>query len=420
MSRRWAALASVGLVATVLVGSASGQATSGTHSCLWTLQSNPDTGNVAYPDTAATYWGLQILLPPGSALLLHGQFPHARYMSYNIYDPQLQPIGALADAAIKADPGSTNPFVAGARRDAPKRSYTMWVAAATAPAHPAANTIYAGSVALVNLLYRVYVPDRSRDLSGDAGLASLSLRLLTGSVVPLPEACRARPYLAAPANSTYASVNGPPGVGGDPQDPVQWHAFFNAPYSIYQSRLQDTPVGPLLGGVIPASKTGGFLSNSDNAYVTALVPRTPGEVVVLTGKAPTTTQTLNGERVMGSGQLRYWSMCENDQVSQRVVACVFDQQVPLDSSGRYRIVVSSPADRPANATAECGFVWLPWGAQPDAQLILRNMLPAKTFAHALQRIQKPGTEKQVVGEYLPRGIKVATASFEKQGCTTHR
>ena len=47
--------------------------------------------------------------------------------------------------------------------------------------------------------------------------------------------------------------------------------------------------------------------------------------------------------------------------------------------GHVRFVMSTPADRPANARAECGYTWMPWGPDAEGVLIYRHMLPAGGF-----------------------------------------
>ncbi len=120
---------------------------------------------------------------------------------------------------------------------------------------------------------------------------------------------------------------------------------------------------------------------------------------------------------MGTGQVRYWSLCENEFASQRVIDCLYDEQVPLGAGGRFTIVMSTPGARPANARAECGVNWMSWGVQPDGLLILRHMLPSVGFAQAIQRVSRVGDEEEVVGDYLPRGRHTTRAAFEARGCS---
>ena len=59
---------------------------------------------------------------PGSCC--EGRYAHARYQSLNAYSDGA-PTDALPDLRMQPDPGSTNPFIAGNRRDLPRRAYTV-------------------------------------------------------------------------------------------------------------------------------------------------------------------------------------------------------------------------------------------------------------------------------------------------------
>jgi hypothetical protein len=87
------------------------------------------------------------------------------------------------------------------------------------------------------------------------------------------------------------------------------------------------------------------------------------------------------------------------------------------------VVVSKAADRPANATRECGVAWLDWGENGDgagdadyAALIMRNMLVSPDFENAIQRVERPGTEPEVMGPYFPRSDYMTREEFEARGC----
>ena len=71
--------------------------------------------------------------------------------------------------------------------------------------------------------------------------------------------------------------------------------------------------------------------------------------------------------------LRYWSLCQNDPLTERVVACLNDDRVVVGPDGFATFVVSTPNERPANATARCGVNWLPWGPNVRGVLIYRHM-----------------------------------------------
>ncbi len=126
---------------------------------------------------------------------------------------------------------------------------------------------------------------------------------------------------------------------------------------------------------------------------------------------------------MGRGQLRFWSLCTGEsRVTTRTPDCLADRQLALGRRRAYTVVVSKPEDRPANARRRCGISWLDMGDGDGDQrsdyavLIMRNMLVAPTFEHAIQRVPRPGSEPQVMGPYFPRAQYAERADVEALGC----
>ena len=99
------------LAAGALVAPAAAGAQGVDQTCLLPLTKfDPATVNVAYPDQAAVYYSGGYAAVPGTRLRITGRFPHARYMSFNVYDNIQRPLDALADVQLRPDRGSANPF----------------------------------------------------------------------------------------------------------------------------------------------------------------------------------------------------------------------------------------------------------------------------------------------------------------------
>jgi hypothetical protein len=87
-----------------------------------------------------------------------------------------------------------------------------------------------------------------------------------------------------------------------------------------------------------------------------------------------------------------------------------------DPPGYATYVISTPAERPANATSACGVNWLPWGPDARGLLILRNMLPAASFTQSIHNATL-GNEAATMGHYYPRSRYSTTAAFAALGCS---
>jgi hypothetical protein len=202
--------------------------------------------------------------------------------------------------------------------------------------------------------------------------------------------------------------------------PPRWRRFTNLVaafgYGATDSDRTD-PVYQFLKGLDldHAGGSGGFLSNIHNAYESAIVNRQLGQVLVTKFKPPTFPDTRPGPAKMRAGQLRYWSVCENDNLTQRFIACLNDDRTVIGADARATYVLSAPNMRPANATAACGVNWLPWGPSQRGVLIYRHMLPAATFAQAIQRAT-PDHEVDTMGNYMPVSRYYAdAAAYEQSG-----
>jgi hypothetical protein len=387
--------------------------------CFWTVAEDANAVNVAYPDEGANYWAGTVSIPPGGELIMRGRFPHTRYMSFNVYDQNAAPTDAIADFEIQPDSGSTNPFRPRARRNTRRRSYTLRVVPGVPPQQREPNTVYlsiggqpssAGSI-----MYRTYVPDRGLGDSGGVPLPAVSLRLSNGTELDQAATCDFLNTNSPPVvNDAYASSEGiaPSGVTGDAKNPIEWSAFFNTYQAVLGGRLQGTPAYQF----VPQDRSGGYFSNVHNAYASARTSRGFAPVLVLEGKAPTFPRTRSGQARMRSGQVRYWSLCQNETASTRFVDCLVDEDAILGPGRRITVVISTPANRPANAIERCGVTWLAWGATSGATVILRHMLPSARFAQAIQNAQRPDLVDEQVGEYLPAGAHVRREEFEARGC----
>lgn len=386
------------------------------------------TTNVLYPDDSARYYSGAFAAVPGTEIRLAGRFPHARYMSYNVYDAALRPVDALADAELVPDAGSLNPFLPGADRTTERRAYTARIVATRAPERREPNTLYAGGGqgatpnATAVFTYRIYIPDRDRDEYGGVGLPTAEVVAAgTGGAVSPSVCAEVRKPETTQLNELLAQAPSSPGAeppqSGTGRNPPHWRKFVNVASAVGGAFTDNATFDnagqqqlDTFGG------SGGFLSNTHNSYVSALVHRAFGQVLVTRFRAPTFPDTRGGTARMPSGELRYWSLCQNDPLTERVVGCLNDDRAVVGRDGFATFVVSAPNERPANATAACGVNWLPWGPSVRGALIYRNMLPSSSFGASIQRA-KPDQEAKTMGDGFPVSRYYAgAAAFAKLGC----
>lgn len=424
MRRRWpcAAAAAIALAAAAAPGA---HAQGLDQTCVLALTKfDPVTMNVAYPDDSAQYYVGAYQLVPGTRIRISGRFPHARYMSFHVYDPAQRPLDGLSDVRVEPDAGSVNPFAEGADRSSSDgRSYTVFVDYGPKPRDPAPNTLYTGTGqnGAPNVggtfIYRIYIPDEGRDDTGDVGLPTVTLEPETSTATPAtspcagvskPSADHVKELLTAlemPADTQFPGGTNPP----------TWRKFVNLASSAAINLVGEPNPGGI--GLDGLGGSGGFLSNLDVAYVSTPINRAYGQVLVTRVRAPTYPDTRPGTATMPGGQLRYWSMCENDPPTQRFIACLNDDRTVVSSDGFATYVVSQPSKRPPSATAACGVNWMPWGPNPRGLLIYRHMLPGGAFAQSIQAAAVD-EEATTMGDYLPASTYYADAAAYEQavGC----
>lgn len=395
--------------------------------CGWIAASDPDKANIAFPDSEAKYWVAAAPVSPQTRLRIDGRYPDARYFSYNAYDAALRPTDAVADFELTPTENGRegNPF---ARKGAqPGGAYTAYLEYGPSPVQNPdvqrkPNTFYTGEIglgplnipnALAVFIYRVYVSNTGEFFDGGVGLPTLTLETADGSrelgTLPncaeplLPNAGGALPTLGL--NELLLSLDYPNQLAlpfptaTNPPNTLKFFSLGDTAFRILGNLTgQDTS---MLGGRVD-SGSGGFLSNVHNAYTSTGFARRYGSIAMVRAKAPTYRGQPGVE--FGQEQLRYWSLCGNEFATQRFTDCAADFQVPLDEQGFFTVVISDPADRPANATAENGFLWLPWGPYPDQLLLYRHMLHNPEFEEAIQNVDKGVALAEVMKDFAPVGI----------------
>jgi hypothetical protein len=365
-------LLGVAFVALLLPGTAS--------ACSWPTKSDLDTTNVAFPDEGATYWVTRYAGAPGAEIVIRGQDPDARYFSFHIYDEALRPIASVAD--FETTPDGVGGYTTRFTFDAPQSGA---------------------------LIYRVYVSGVPGDPAGGVPLPNIWLKvsgredeLALGQCEPLP------PSTGGTVNDAVKDSNypaeAPRGFEVGTSDPPKTERF----YGFDRIVLNPIPPNPVTDAVPRSS--GGFWSNQHIAYLTTRFARRDDgrELLVYRFRAPTVP-----------GQVRYWSLCQNEFVTQRFVECLADYEAVVDKRGYVTVVVSDPEDRPSSPGGRGrrnAVNWLPWGGPYyDGLLIYRHMLPAPDFAEAIQNVPEGTPPIDVMGDYFPQANYCSKETFEAGG-----
>jgi hypothetical protein len=422
------------------------------HACFWGVSYTQETRNIIWPDSHTDYPVSIDTIPAGGKIVLHGRFPHARFFSLTTSSVLGVIRGHLYDTSIKPDKGSINPFLPGANRTSTHRSYTITVVDRPdpGPGHEAPNTLYGGiagqapGTGPLLIVERVYLPDRGRDFSGGVGEPAASYVAADGTISSGQAACTTLQTKAGASNLIdvnkllfpLSKMTALLGLSSSPEHPAVakpvWYKYFTpqwllAPFYAGTSQASQIASLPLVGT--------GLGANPANGYVFTWLDRTFGpnrnghNIAVLHGTLPTTPATYASEPKMGGGQLRYWSICNNEGLTSGKTTgpCLADEEVPINAHREYTVVLSLPQDRPANATDACGVAWMNWGTTGDGytrprstMILLRNLTTTAhpAFPNAVQNITTPATVKQTMGPYLPTVTYTDAAKFKHLGCNS--
>jgi hypothetical protein len=332
----------------------------------WVVQANPQTdavgkSNINYPDADATYWVTNLIYSQRTVITVMGQFPLARYMSFELYDAKGNYVDGIDDVQINPDPGQNNPYVSGEAQG----TYTLSVVFGSQPREgSASNTIYTGNVNAVALVYRLYYPDTPTNLPGGPVNPVLPEVIAGGTAL---STCPPAPIISPITDSLYGRLNLIDYIGTPPA---------NQP---------STPAAPKWSFTVTGPNTP-YSANVNNSYLSASIDRAfltapyNYNMVVIQMMPPTYDNTQAGVAPYAPAQVRYWSMCENEPMSTAVVRCVPDNQAAA-LNGMATFVICDPSYVPSAAVlSQWGATWIPWGAMENSDVIYNDRGQALTNA----------------------------------------
>jgi hypothetical protein len=387
------------------------------------------------PDPHTTYLKLIFVAPFNSTLLVDGDFPHCRFMDYQILQPfdPLHPVTGnmgvcevpLVDVDIEPDLGHTNPFRQGADRTAENRHYhvTFELKMGNAvdlnpqvmnpPAYRApGNTRVGGpfgfagpwgdSVLIPSVLWlRIYAPDKDHEPYGGVDWPKVSLQLPTGE----------KYWIAC--DKTKAVHDQTASVPNRPVPPAEPYPFQGADFGWF--KMFGIDLAMLEAHAYVESESWGQKDCSDSKkdvrnfyrlmwnrgadapppgnfecsatccnYISYLLRPTSlgeGKVIVITGRLPDYPGTRNGEKIMEAGDIRYFSLTHQQGsggLGKSIYTSVphgslMDDEITVNKNNEYIIVFSRESERPRNARTENGVTWQEWGPSSRQVFVLRWM-----------------------------------------------
>jgi hypothetical protein len=273
--------------------------------CLWGYILNPNNvlTNQTGVDANNAYFTANFAMPPHSNIILHGQFPHARFYSFTTYGTVNGTVGVATswffDYQINPDPGSQNPFQPGVRRDVRDRNFTLTISSEVKPDNPPPNTLYAGAagqtdrVQHINVTMRFYLPDRlylpvspTSNVMGGVAPPTHTIVLADGKTYAGNAMCKvvhsvagapngANFFSSGVPNALYAALR-PLGPVGHPATRVpEWQRYYNET-RILKPLFQHTRFAFLIPFFYNETPAVSFFPNPANTYIVAPIDRRLG------------------------------------------------------------------------------------------------------------------------------------------------
>lgn len=374
------------------------------------------------PDAHAVYWRYGWKRKPGDSvgLKIEGQFPEARYFSYNAYnDGDKMSVGSFADFELIPNDGAVNPF-AGAV-DAGDSTYTIYILPEGAEGDSGNTLHFPDSLTNVSVILRHYLSEGDR--LGGAPMPTVSLFDLETQVtetappsVPVPKLTReeVKQYLLPLFKDMAEKFEANPEevikslhhrVDGDSlkiNELVCKQVVANA-FNFYRK-----------GEVIQSYnfQTEGTYPNKDNLYLVLPVIRESDEVLLVQFQAPPFPKSPQEYPTSG---LRYFSLSQGDEITHNF-ATMIDKDMNVSDDGIIRFLIGDESDA-LKATAEkIGANFMPWKVHQKMLLVYRHMLPGNGFTNGIDQV--PSVDKQkspegqegsaFIGKFAPTGKLISS------------
>lgn len=412
--------------------------------CDWVVGQNPQATQFpsGWIDLQAGYWSFNMstTFPVGTVVRIEGQYPNARFFSFNVGQGVGTVVDYREDYRIAPYSGSQSPFTGPTSYDgsiAPGGTYTAYLVFGPKPARPAKNTMYAdvasfpSSVTSVVTILRIYnaPPDLPIASSGGYPLPKLTVLTAQGEVPissykPGTAKCQAENALATSiATAATQALN----------------ALYATPQAPYPIPPQPVPAAPSFFIYRPKTDSldSNLTINADIQYGFWVIHQTPGDLVYLRGRVPGyVTQPGVGAQPPytsnNNAQLRHWAVCSNgigpivsglgsittalEVANSQTFACVEDYSAAIDSDGYFNILISIPGKKPAAALLGRGFDWLTYGNTDIGLPIYRQLLPSPDYAQAMVNVPTsqallPALIAEVMGAYMPQATYCGSSVF---------
>lgn len=355
------------------------------------------------PDANAVYWRYGWTRKDAASqngFVIKGQFPEARYFSFNVYDDASKSsVGSFTDYRIKADSDNSS-------------TYTLHIVPQGSPVKGRNVLYFPKHLTQVSVILRHYIA--KDNIFGN---------------VPMPEIKRLsadnKTLTAGPASSPVPKIS---------KEDIQKHLLpllrkvVDNPQASLQ-KLQSSLGGSTLtleqlicrqvvanafnynrkDSVLHAYNfdTGGTYPNLDNHYLTMPISKTPGDAVLVKFKAPRYAKAAADN---ASSDVRYFSISQGDDITHNYQSLA-DHELTVQPDGFVYLLIADDGAMVKDKAKSLGLNFMPWLVKDQMLLVYRNLVPAARFSqgvHVVPKFDKSKSEAsqrgdKFIGDYAPVG-----------------
>jgi len=344
-----------------------------------------------WPDEFVNYWAVLINQNdfPNVGFKIQGEFPEARYFSYNVYGEDRNSTASIFDTQIKAENCSVNPFNNQEKETSVNENlYTLYVVPESVSEFDTKDNVlkFIEGEEEIGVILRYYVP-AGGDLAG-VNLPNIEVfDLDTKESVKIPE------------TSNLLMVT------------PQVLARINAAYLLQI----DNKVRFYRGDAT------GLYPNEDNQYVRTFLNYDDDDVYIIRWKVPTFPKNSSE---FESAEVRYSSMNLGDNITNNFDG-IYDSQYKIDKDGFVTLVITDEIPELREKAETAGYNFMPWSLPGNkGYLVYRNLLTkgGETAPYSLNKVPMPSfatnrshlishDAKNYIGDYAPSGIRMTKDEY---------
>lgn len=344
----------------------------------WDLEaigSQPSKDDLFYPDGQANYWKytFDAVDLEGKILAIEGVFPHAKYMSYNIYNQDsYKTLGSLYDLQMtQKDGGEIVPGTS---------EYVVHVALEGTDVSAYANVlIIPKHVEEASVMLRYYGTEENP--YGGVELPTVqAVDTATNEVVSVPESTAKR----IPTRLATGLVNIFTG-----------YMFRNVNVD---NELESYKFD------VESSSFGGLLSNYDNQYLIMPFDINKNEYALIKFKPP-----VESKSIYDDGDVRYWSLGFGDG-STRNEKTLTSEDLTVAEDGFVYVAITYLDESVLDLDDDVNYVY--WKKNKNLMLIYRNLLTDEAYEYNMSKVPSLSLSLSLdgepasnyIGDYAPSGF----------------